>query len=185
MQETCKRSSKRPITAVGLTVCGHSVVLGMINLFEGERWAYGFWVIENLRRQNWKMVAYLYDINCRWSGPAMERLRAKGLDAFPLHTPSPSFHVKAHDSYCQATNDPRHTDGYGTLRGEPTETTNALLGRWAPRTHYMSKRTRALLGTVVAQSLNDGKVRNLGRDQAKAYVRATQSMVSTGALSFF
>ena len=53
------------ITALGVAVCRHGMVLRMINLFEGERHAYSTAAVRSLLLQGTAVDYWWYDIACR------------------------------------------------------------------------------------------------------------------------
>lgn len=177
MQEgLTKRTGGKIVTAIGTLLCFHYDLLLMHNMFEGERWGYGMHVLKTLLEAGIKPLAWVYDINCRFS-TAVARVRK---DGFPIMTPVPGFHINMHNAACRAKNHPDVHVGLGLLRGEPPETLNAWLGRFLQIARYMSHAGRALYLTIVAWRWNTAKSSEWVKLQLQALYRAQRKEVGSG-----
>ncbi|PSC68010.1 Very-long-chain (3R)-3-hydroxyacyl-[acyl-carrier] dehydratase PASTICCINO 2 [Micractinium conductrix] len=144
-----RTSKSHDITAVGVTMCRHSVVAHVMDIATGERYIYAAIMLYMLMVQHaLQVVVVWYDINCKF-GPWFKRwavakavllpvLQCAAAVLFPL----PVWHRYAHSAACQGRNDALYAQGVGRQYHEPAETLWAWLGALGIITQYMTQRNR-------------------------------------------
>ncbi|PSC76296.1 Tcr1 transposon ORF2 [Micractinium conductrix] len=142
-----RTSKSHDITAVGVTMCRHSVVAHVMDIGTGERYIYGAIMLYMLMVQHaLQVVVVWYDINCkfepwfkRWAvakAVLLPVLQCAAAVLFPL----PVWHRYAHSAACQGRNDALYAQGVGRQYHEPAETLWAWLSALGIITQYMTQR---------------------------------------------
>ncbi|EFJ46406.1 hypothetical protein VOLCADRAFT_105534 [Volvox carteri f. nagariensis] len=116
-------SRKNLITAVGVALCRHGMLLRLMNLFSGERHAYSTAAALSFLAARTAVQYWWYDIACRWDksyakwlerqSPDLQRL---GRGMRPL---IPPWHRYAHSYTCQKAFGHLGVHGVGQGTGEP------------------------------------------------------------------
>ncbi|XP_043232044.1 uncharacterized protein LOC122386681 isoform X3 [Amphibalanus amphitrite] len=143
--------SKRSQDETGLVTatCRHSVILGGVNMYRGESFAYSHF----LHQERFPHVQYFAsDIVCKY-WPWAQRVSRR----WPEYSTGDSMpflsvmHATGHAYYCQITFGGFWRDGSGWSIMETTEIANAFLSRAANTTKYMTaaQRNDALTGMVI------------------------------------
>ncbi|GIL65084.1 hypothetical protein Vafri_18859 [Volvox africanus] len=128
-------SRKNLITAVGVALCRHGMLLRLMNLFSGEWHAYSTAAALSFLAAGTAVQYWWYDIVCRWGKsytkwlerqtPDLQRL---GRELRPL---IPPWHRYAHSYACQKAFGHLGVRGVGQGTGEPAEIFNSVAGRTA------------------------------------------------------
>lgn len=142
------------------------------NFFDGERWGYGLMMQKMVIEARIILLAWVYDINCRFKKAALDKatgLRNDDPTFFvPLFYPIPPFHALMHNFMCKVENHPSYMTGLGRLRGEPAEILNSKLAAFAPLSRYYSFLNRAVVLTMVLWRWNNYQLCSLPQRQVAA-----------------
>ncbi|PSC68954.1 hypothetical protein C2E20_7492 [Micractinium conductrix] len=123
-----RTSKSHDITAVGVTMCRHSVVAHVMDIGTGERYIYAAIMLYMLMVQHaLQVVVVWYDINCKF-GPWFKRWAVAKAVLLPRCLPG--------------RNDALYAQGVGRQYHEPAETLWAWLGALGIITQYMTQRNR-------------------------------------------
>jgi ABC-type antimicrobial peptide transport system permease subunit len=90
------------IAGLGTTVCRHGFVVGLVNVFHGERHAYATWAVKRFCEMGFSIAVFWYDIACRWmssleawrDGLSVDGDLRKRVEV--LQSVVPPMHVHAH-----------------------------------------------------------------------------------------
>ncbi|GIL85589.1 hypothetical protein Vretimale_13302 [Volvox reticuliferus] len=140
-------SQKNLVTAVGVVVCRHGMLMRLMNFFRGERHFYAIAAIHSLMAVGTAVHFWWYDIACRWS-KSFEKWLQKQTDPAILDKGRavvsliPPWHRYAHSHECQKLFGHTRQAGVGRGTGEPAEVVNSVLGPHGAITRYMSPANR-------------------------------------------
>ncbi|GLC38836.1 hypothetical protein PLESTM_000783200 [Pleodorina starrii] len=134
------------ITALGVALCRHGMLLRLVNLFGGERHAYCTSTVQSILQAGTGIRFMWYDIACRW-GRSYEkwlveqddRLREVGAGMTYL---IPPWHRYAHSFSCQKDFGHPTVPEVGRGTGEPAEVWNSVIGPHGSVLQYMSPANR-------------------------------------------
>ncbi|GLC38083.1 hypothetical protein PLESTB_000269000 [Pleodorina starrii] len=137
---------KNIITALGVALCRHGMLLRLVNLFGGERHAYCTSTVQSILQAGTGIRFMWYDIACRW-GRSYEkwlveqddRLREVGAGMTYL---IPPWHRYAHSFSCQKDFGHPTVPEVGRGTGEPAEVWNSVIGPHGSVLQYMSPANR-------------------------------------------
>ncbi|KXZ42182.1 hypothetical protein GPECTOR_188g287 [Gonium pectorale] len=136
-------SQKNLITAVGVMVCRHGMLLRLMNFFRGERHLYSTAALWSLFVAGSAVHFWWYDIACRWIksfGKWLEQEGDPGVVEKGRHVQGiiPPWHRYAHSMACQKAFGHTRKLGVGRGTGEPAEIFNSVMGPHGAITRYMS-----------------------------------------------
>jgi hypothetical protein len=133
---------------IGLFCARHGFILGLGDVFHGERYAYADYLLEQYLKNNditpapaQKIFLY-YDINCLYK-KHLERHPVLGKHMESIVFLVPKFHVYAHTQDCIRHLHPTMVAGTGMCDGECSERCWSYLGRFSNITKEMASGTRA------------------------------------------
>ncbi|XP_043242318.1 uncharacterized protein LOC122391992 isoform X2 [Amphibalanus amphitrite] len=150
-------SSKRTQDETGLVAatCRHSVVLGGVNMYRGEQFAYGHYLHQTLFKN---ACFFASDVVCKY-WPWAQRV-ARVFPEYSLGDTQPFLsvmHASGHAYYCQIRYGGFWQPGSGWSVMETTEIANAFLSRAANTTKYMTSAQRVDSLTDLVLSYNSDK----------------------------
>lgn len=173
------------VTALGVALCRHGVLLRLLNLFTGERHAYSTAAVQSLLAVGTGVQYWWYDIACRWGKSYAKWLQHQSADVRQLGGGMtcllPPWHRFAHSYECQRSFGHTHIPGAGRGTGEPAEIWNSIVGPHGAVTRYMSPANRECHIERVGRHY-DREVRvGLPHKMWRAGVRAKAELDSTNA----
>eukprot|EP00198_Chlamydomonas_reinhardtii_P004263 XP_001693599.1 predicted protein [Chlamydomonas reinhardtii] len=139
-----KEEAGKLVTAAGVVLCRHGMLLRLVNLFHGERHMYATAAAASILAAGTAVQFWWYDIACRWSKSwqkwhqALDPSTAWLGVAAAMVSLVPPFHSYAHSYECQKTFGHQGQTGAGRGTGEIVEIFNSQVGKQGKVLRYTS-----------------------------------------------
>ncbi|KAK7133235.1 hypothetical protein R3I94_015188 [Phoxinus phoxinus] len=174
-----KNTSKLDEEGLEIAVCRHGVLLGALNMYRGEIFAYPLFLQRMLAENAPGNITFLCsDVACKYF-PYLSKVAQQCPEMRKLLSMRPFLsvmHAKAHTGKCEIKWGGAFQEGAGSTIGEEVEQVNSFLSRAAITTKYMSKAGRTNMLTLLASGWNKKKVKNMGRTLSQRYTKTVRML---------
>ncbi|XP_066504235.1 uncharacterized protein [Hoplias malabaricus] len=174
-----KSSSKIDEEGLEIAVCRHGVLLGALNMYRGEIFAYPLFLQQKLAATMLGNITFLCsDVACKYF-PYLQKVAQHCPELQHLLDMRPFLsvmHAKAHAWKCEVRWGGAYQEGAGSTIGEEVEQVNSFLSRIAITTKYMSKAGRTDMITMQGMSWNKRKFLNMGSALVRRYQRVQKAL---------
>ncbi|XDV41656.1 hypothetical protein PO909_010475, partial [Leuciscus waleckii] len=174
-----KNTSKLDEEGLEIAVCRHGVLIGALNMFRGEIFAYPLFLQRMLADKAPGNITFLCsDVACKYF-PYLSKVAQQCREMRKLLSMRPFLsvmHAKAHTGKCEIKWGGAFQEGAGSTIGEEVEQVNSFLSRAAITTKYMSKAGRTNMLTLLASGWNKKKVKNMGRTLSQRYTKTVRML---------